>query len=118
MAMLKVGEFINLSMKYTSMPRKGWINKGSRKKENETIEVSRKEVCQALDDASAARLGFDKMMFNSNFYEKLLMALAQQEDDAIECDECTGVFRESWFNGKCPYCQVTHEGVIAIEVNN
>ncbi len=48
------------------------------------------------------------------FYEKLLCALADGEDDAVECDHCGGIFRLGWLAGKCPYCEVKHAGVFVI----
>lgn len=76
----------------------------------EGIKMAYEQLADTLPQAS--------LMDDVNFYTQFIGALAHQHEDAIECDECTGVYRESWFNGKCPYCQVTHEGVIAIEVNN
>jgi Zn finger protein HypA/HybF involved in hydrogenase expression len=104
MAMLSYDEYYDLSAKYRRMPRKGWLIKGSRKKSNETIEVGRQEVCAALDDAAAVRLGFDSMMKTTILCEGLLSNIAKEHDDAIRCPHCISYYRASWHNGKCPYC--------------
>ncbi len=47
-----------------------------------------------------------------NFYENLLCAIADGEDDAFECDKCGGIYRAGWFGGACPYCEVSHDSAI------
>ena len=53
---------------------------------------------------------------DARFYKLLLEAMAFQEGDAVECDNCGGTYREAWVDGKCPYCEVEHEHIISISM--
>ena len=50
----------------------------------------------------------DQYSKDAQFYVNMLSEIAEQEDDAVECEKCFHSFRLSWFDGRCPYCEVDH----------
>lgn len=109
--MITKDDFYELYKKYSRLPRAGWIAKGSRKKSNETIVASRKEIVDTIDAAMTAAIGFEQASHSAAFYEKLLSAIAENYEDAVSCEKCIGVYSLGWAEGKCPYCVVEHDKV-------
>lgn len=101
-------ELHDLWLKYKFLPRKGWTEKGSRKKSNESIEVNRAELLSILDDAIVSEVGRQMMMDKSNHLETLLCEIADGKADAVECGRCSGIYRISW-GEDCPYCEVNYD---------
>lgn len=112
---MKADDFYALERKYRDAPRKGWTLPGSRAKANQTIEVNRHEVVQALTEAHCKAASAEKFCMDAMFYEKMLGALADGEHDAVECDKCGGIFQMGWLDGKCPYCEADHDVFMIIK---
>jgi hypothetical protein len=71
----------------------------------EKTEQSVQAYKSAIHALSALEAATDKYIF----YEKMLCAIAEGEANAVSCDNCAGVYLESWFDGQCPYCEVPHD---------
>ncbi|MDR1631232.1 MAG: hypothetical protein LBS36_13625 [Oscillospiraceae bacterium] len=87
-----------------SAPRAEWLNKGSRKKDNEAILVSRKEIVDILTESKQIAYSKEYLLELQYLYRKMMIMLADGEYDAFECEICFGIYRENWAEGRCPYC--------------
>ncbi|WNY26174.1 hypothetical protein MsAc7_17470 [Methanolapillus millepedarum] len=99
--MTKTDEILHTIMRVRTMPRAGWLQKGSRKRSNETVEVSREAAVDVLEKYIGAQIHAD-----GYFALRTLMSeLADGEHDAVVCDECGGIYQHGWMeDGKCLYC--------------
>lgn len=95
--------------KYLLAKRSGWTEPGKRNKDNQAILVNRREVLSVMSELDSASW----WMYQAFFYEDMLKKLAEDEHDTIECPKCHKEYREGWFDGKCPYCEVENPYLIA-----
>jgi|AGTN01.1.fsa_nt_gi hypothetical protein len=105
----ELDEIYALGRKYSEAPRKGWIVKGSRKRSNETIEVSRDEVkglARDLHTALYCEKAFLYELSNLRHYmEQIARQIADNEGGLKHCAKCFCDYLETWLDGKCPYCE-------------
>ena len=93
-----------LAMKYRTAPRAGWVKPGSRAADNQAIMVPRKEAEALAMDLASARYGSYARMYEIMALQGYMSQLAEEEPDAIMCDDCHNSFLPGWMGGKCPYC--------------
>lgn len=100
----KYQEAIEAEERYRDAPRKGWVKPGSRSRENQTIEVPRKEAERLAADLASARFGSYCRLYENMALVNYMEQLAEDEPDAVACPKCYHKFLPGWMGGKCPYC--------------
>lgn len=86
-------------------PRAGWIEKGSRARNNQAIILPRTEAVKlAADLASATYANFSRLYEVLNL-QGYMSQLAEGEPDAVVCEKCHNHYLLGWMGGKCPYCE-------------
>lgn len=93
MSILDHNTLHELDSKYRGAKRVGWSVKGSRKKENQTIEVNREEILQVVQSACYADYLFERVYYG----DRLLMAIAGRLDFISEPGSLSE-FRKIWEN--------------------
>ena len=105
----KYQDALALGEKYRNAPRSGWVEKGSRKKSNQAICVSRMEVEKLAMDLCSALYGDYHLMKELLTLERFLDVYAQNQANSLTCEKCFQSYLPDWLNGTCPYCAAEAE---------
>lgn len=91
--------------KYERMERAGWAVPGKRTRDNHTIQIPRTEAVAMARDLKRVLHAKERYLFWALNLVSRMEQLAVGEQDKQTCKTCAGVFRVSWMDGKCPYCE-------------
>ena len=96
---------LKFERKYRDAPRAGWVEKGSRKKENEAILVRRSEVANLAMSLASAQYSSYSRLYETIALQNILGKYAvQRAGNAPYCQVCHQHFLPEWAEGRCPYC--------------
>lgn len=101
----KYGAACSAEMRYRNAPRRGWADPEVRKtKDNQTIEVPRKEAVELARSLASAMYGNWTRLYENLALRNYMDQIAEEEPGAVECPKCHCRYLPGWMGGQCPYC--------------
>ena len=112
----KYQQALALEQKYTEAPRAGWIEKGSRKRDNEAILVRRSEAVNTARSLATARYTSFSWLYRFLALQDILGQYASGAgENAFFCEKCRQYYLKDWAKEKCPFCAAEQKAKADIE---
>ena len=100
---------VRLEKQYRDAPRTGWTRPGSRKRDNQAIQVNREEVKELARDCSSHLYMAWNNFIRIHALERYMTSLAADAPNRASCGDCGMIYIPVPSAEGCPFCAARRE---------